>query len=109
MKSLVCPVEQVEMILRHPSQPKVWASDLTVHLILKQWFVDSIRILVKINNSYGLPFKRNVHMLLCTQYQWGTRTPEGHLWSPLNYQLVLTILRSPLPIPVSVTGLLHGA
>lgn len=42
MKSLVCPIEQVEMILRHPSQPKVWASDLTVHLILKQWFVDSI-------------------------------------------------------------------
>lgn len=41
--------------------------------------------------------------------EWGP--PEADPWSPLNYQLVLSTLLPPRPIPVSVTSLFnrHGA
>ena len=41
MRSLSFPIEQVKVILWPQSQPKVWAPDLIIHLILKYWFVQS--------------------------------------------------------------------
>ena len=41
MRSLSFPIEQVKVILWPQSQPKVWAPDLIIHLILKHWFVQS--------------------------------------------------------------------